>query len=83
MNWKSSHCVHSLTYEDEMGLLCDKLRQQMNGQTIDQATGIGGGRRGILKYPPWPKNFGKYPPWRFWEKILKNREKRRKLGKFN
>ena len=35
MNWKSSHCVHSLTYEDEMGLLCDKLRQEMNGQTID------------------------------------------------
>ena len=27
-----------------------------------QATGIGGVGGGILKYPPWPKNFGKYPP---------------------
>ena len=33
MEWKSSHCAHSLTYEDEFGLLCDKLTNELKGQT--------------------------------------------------
>ena len=35
--------------------------------------------------PPLAEKFWKIPPppWRFWENFLKNREKRRKLGKFN
>ena len=36
--------------------------------TIYQATGIGGVGGVFLVYPPWPKIFRKYPPWRFWVK---------------
>ena len=52
---------------------------------VNQATGIGGGGRGYFEIPPpLAEKFWKIPPpWRFWENFLKNREKRRKLGKFN
>ena len=32
MEWKSSHCVNILKYEDGFGLLCDKLTNELNGQ---------------------------------------------------
>ena len=35
LKWKSNHCVHNLAFDYEMGLLCDKLRGETNGQTID------------------------------------------------
>ena len=48
-----------------------------------QATGIGG-VGGYFEIPPLAEKFWKIPPpLRFWENFLKNREKRRKLGKFN
>ena len=48
MKWKSNHCVHTLTYDYEMGVLCDKLRQHMNGHTIDNP---------IHKQMEWTSNY--------------------------
>ena len=38
MEWKSSHCVNSRRFEDKWGLLCDKLIDELNGQTIFNQT---------------------------------------------
>ena len=37
MEWKSSHCVNILKYEDGFGLLCDKVTNELNGQINSQS----------------------------------------------